>query len=86
MTPETMEFRKLPLGSKIKDFEVAWPDGSKFYTARKMHRAGVILLDGAEKGASVLVAPEHNVTQIERPHEDGDFSYLCNGMHCRCQQ
>lgn len=22
----------------------------------------------------------------EKPHEDGDFSYICGNKHCRCYQ
>ena len=29
-------------------------------------------------------AEEGEVVVCEKPHEDGDFSYLCGGEYCRC--
>lgn len=81
------QFSKVPLGSKIANFEVVWPDQSyNFYEARKTDCNAVRLLTGKEKGVGVLVGKDEEVFVIERPHEDGDFSYLCNGEYCRCQQ
>jgi hypothetical protein len=33
----------------------------------------------------ILVEPEHYEFVCSEPHGDGDFSYMCNGSHCRCQ-
>lgn len=45
----------------------------------------VFLMPGVEKDITELDGNSYDFI-CERPHEDGDYSYLCPNEYCRCTQ
>lgn len=56
------------------------PTGCRVYVVRERSRYLELALETIQNNM-------HDYEFIcDRPHADGDFSYLCGGSWCRCQQ